>query len=84
MLKIFRLCLDLALWSESENSASQVEMRRGEHRSQCIEQGGPATFSQRTSLWSAQPFVGQHDFRHRTLVEKVQRDDGFPALYRFA
>ena len=61
------------------NRASEVEMG-GEHRGQRIEQGGPATFSQRTSLWSAQPFVGQHHFRHRTLVQKVQRDDGFPAL----
>src|SRR5216683_7225882 len=72
--------LDLALRSESTNSASQVEIGGGENRGQRIEQGGPATFSQRTSLWSAQPFMGQHDFRHRTLVEKVQRDDGSPAL----
>ena len=69
-----------ALWRESENSASQVEMGRGEHRGQRIEQRWPATFSQRTSLWSAQPFMGQHDFRERTVVEKVQCDDGSPAL----
>ena len=68
------------LWSESANSASKVEMGGRENLCERIEQGGPATFSQRTSLWSAQPFVGQHHFRHRTLVQKVQRDDGFPAL----
>src|SRR5713101_1046169 len=77
-LKIFLFCLDLALWSRSLNSVSKVEIG-GEDRGQRIEQGGPATFSQRTSLWS-EPFVGQHDFRHRTLVQKVQRDNGFPAL----
>src|SRR6266699_3890299 len=62
--------------------ASKVEIG-GENRGQRIKQGGPATFSQRTSLRSAQPFVGQHDFRDRTLVEKVQRDDGFPVLHCF-
>src|SRR5260370_27990313 len=62
--------------------ASKVEIG-GENRGQRIKQGGPTTFSQRTSLWSAQPFVGQHDFRDRTLVEKVQRDDGFPVLRCF-
>ena len=45
-----------------------------------IEQGLPASSKQRTQFWSAQLFVGQHDFRHRTLVVKVQRDDGFPTL----
>src|SRR5216684_1226485 len=78
-LKIFLFCLDLALWSRSLNSASKVEIG-GEDRGQRIEQGWPATFSQRTSLWSVQPFVGQHDFRDRTVVEKVQCDDGSPAL----
>src|SRR5260370_14342030 len=78
-LSTFLLCLVSPLWSESANSASKVEIG-GENRAQRIEQGGPATFSQRTSLWSAQPFMGQHDFRDRTVVEKVQRDDGFPAL----
>src|SRR5713101_1003539 len=49
---------DSELWSESANSASKVEMGGGENLCERIEQGGPATFSQRTSLWSAQPFVG--------------------------
>jgi len=26
--------------------------------------------------------MGQHDFRHFTQVEKVQRDDGFLARFR--
>jgi hypothetical protein len=55
-------------------------MGGGEHRGQRIEQGWPARSNQRTHCFRAQPFVGQHDFRHRTLVEKVQRDNGFPAL----
>ena len=57
-------------------------MRRGEHRGQCIEAGWPATFSQHTSLSRAEVFVGQYEFRHRTLVEKVQCDDGFLARCR--
>ena len=78
-LQIILLCLLSALWSRSLNSASKVEIGRGKHRGQRIEQRWPATFSQRTSLWSAQPFMSQHDFRRRTLVVKVQRDDAFMA-----
>src|SRR5207253_340192 len=73
-------CLALALWSESANSVSKVEMGGRENRGQRIEQRWPAPFSPRTSLWSAQPFMGQHDFRDRTVVEKVQCDGGSPAL----
>src|SRR5437879_1494173 len=68
------------LGSGSLNSASEVEIGGGENRGQRIEQRWPAAFSQRTSLWSVQPFMGQHDFRDRTLVKKVKCDDGSPVL----
>ena len=57
-------------------------MGGGEHRGQRIEQGGPAPFRDRMSLWCVEVFVGQDEFRYRTLLEKVQRDDGFLARCR--
>ncbi len=47
-LSTFLLCLDLALWSESANSASKVEMGGGENLCERIEQGRPASSNQRT------------------------------------
>src|SRR5712692_11994078 len=79
-LSTLLLCLLSPLWSESANRASEVEMGGGENRCERIEHGWPTTFNQRTHCSCAQTFMGQHDFRDRTVVEKVQCDDGFPAL----
>src|SRR5215469_18303304 len=57
-------------------------MGRGERRGQRIEDGGPAPFRRRMSLWRDEVFVGQDEFRHRTLLDKVQGDDGFLARCR--
>src|SRR5260370_23196204 len=79
-LQTFLFCLFLAAEPQL-NRASEVEMGGGENRCERIEHGWPTTFNQCTHCFCAHPFVGQHDFRHLTLVEKVQRGTGFPALH---
>src|SRR5262249_44081591 len=79
-LQIVLLCLLFVLWKRRFHKVSEIEMGGGKHRVQRIEELWPAPSSQSTLPRVTQPFVSQDNFRDRTMIEKVHRDDALSAM----